>query len=436
MKAPSRRLWLFPLAAAGLILSAWLLLHIIVPSPTVLVVSAVDAETEAPLAGASVQVQAQSAQPLPIATTDVSGVVRFENIPPDPAYSIRVQKVDYDLAVEFETMVQERQETYVTVSLTSHAGGRLFAGLDTNSITEIDTASLLIVQTVHVPGRDGSGVSCLLAHPTEDLLYAIVGVGGYILDSQSGAQLASLEIKNPDQIPGWVERFGLSKDGQRLFAVSTWNRGSLTILDSHTGQLLMDTILIKDNASQVGMLAHKSGSVRMFVIQNTSEGLSVKDLEAFAERELDDLTILFGFGTTLSLDEACEYYWRGPMYYGQADRLSEELRIRKIDVRPTREFTHTLPAGTSTLAISPNTGEVCVLNSTLGTLTILDATGQEMRAVVPVGKQPETLVIGNDGLRAYIGNRKSKTISVIDLLSAHVVHTIPLPGGPISLVLK
>jgi len=95
-----------------------------------------------------------------------------------------------------------------------------------------------------------------------------------------------------------------------------------------------------------------------------------------------------------------------------------------------------LGSGTCALAASPTKEEMYVLNDYLGTLSIVDPFGQEPSTIIAVGKGPKALTISADGKWAYVANRESRTISVVYLPSARVVHTIPLEGEPISLDLK
>jgi len=79
---------------------------------------------------------------------------------------------------------------------------------------------------------------------------------------------------------------------------------------------------------------------------------------------------------------------------------------------------------------------VYVLNDYPGTLSIVDPSGQAPHTIIAVGKKPRALTISADGKWAYVANRESRTISVVYLPSARVVHAIPLEGEPISLDLR
>jgi hypothetical protein len=97
VNAQNRKPWILLAAAGGLMLTALFLLFITTPDPTILSVRVVDEETGASLAGAFVRVRSRSEPAVPTATTDDAGLVRFEDLSGDPAYLVRVQKIDYDI---------------------------------------------------------------------------------------------------------------------------------------------------------------------------------------------------------------------------------------------------------------------------------------------------------------------------------------------------
>jgi YVTN family beta-propeller protein len=92
--------------------------------------------------------------------------------------------------------------------------------------------------------------------------------------------------------------------------------------------------------------------------------------------------------------------------------------------------------GVSALAISPVKEEIYMLNAALGTLTIIDLTGARRQLVVPVGKQPAVLVVSGDGTRVYVADEVGASVIAIDVESARVVESIPLPGTPLALAVR
>lgn len=424
-----RILWLM---VAGLVVGVCILVYVLAPKPTILVISVVDAETGAALDGAHVQIQARGAHPLPTAITDETGVVRFEELPPSPAYRLQVQKVDYALAFDSQVAVPEEQETEITVPLSPQAGARLFVGLDEAKVTEIDTASLLVVQTTRLPGEEQAPVQHLLLHPDQDLVYAVVGPEAYTLDRRSGASLGRLEIPGPPGIQDPVETWGLSDDGRYLFVVGTWHRGPLMMLDAHSGQLLNDVYLHDTDVRPEVFLLQKAGSLGIHVLQFDEGEVSAKKLDDIMPQVLAELPLGVLRGAILSAGERYVYDWLGPWYFDES-KLRDQLHIRQIDVTPTILNTRTLATGISALAASPTKQEAYLLNAMMGTLTIVDPTGQESPLLIPVGKEPVALAVSLDGMWAYVANRESQTISVVHLPSASVVHTIPVLNEPLSL---
>lgn len=51
-------------------------------------------------------------------------------------------------------------------------------------------------------------------------------------------------------------------------------------------------------------------------------------------------------------------------------------------------------------------------------------------AVIPVGVLPQAITLSPDGARAYVANRGSDTISVIDTATSTVTDTVPTGAGP------
>ncbi|HUZ04402.1 MAG TPA: hypothetical protein VMU62_03515 [Acidobacteriaceae bacterium] len=91
-----------------------------------------------------------------------------------------------------------------------------------------------------------------------------------------------------------------------------------------------------------------------------------------------------------------------------------------------------------------NTGSIlAVVNSQSNTLSLinvsLDSFGNDspnfgqIIATVPVGKNPTSVAILQDGSRAYVANHDDGTVSVVSLVSNQVLKTIPVAGHPISI---
>lgn len=439
MRDQLRKPWVLILIAVGLMLVAAILLYATAPTPTVLVVQVVDAETGEPLAGADVRVRARSEQALPIITTDDAGNAGFHDLPSDRAYVVRVQKVDYDLAFEPQVAVPARQETQVTIPIVPHAGGRLFVGLDGGRVAQIDTASLLVIQTIRLSGWKQDPVGHVRAHPERDLLYAVAGNAGCILDSQSGASLAEFEVEGTVQslsadggqlyvISGAENSITIvrqSEDGSRVYVTATGRyevSGQLLTLDAHTGELLTRVSTV--NPQLVPELIWRPGDSRVYVVEPSQRVLWVLDVspnEVLAHTP----TGAYPKEGFPSSDGSYRYTWSTDYF--------EDLRTAfRTDLEPILGR-QSLPVENSAWTLSPTGERLYLLDAELGTLSIVDLAGQEPPLLMAVGKQPSALALSPDGQWAYVANRESHTISVIYLPSNTVLHAIPVEGAPFSL---
>ena len=456
----SRILLLIIVGLAGIALA---ILYLTAPPPTSLTVRVESGETNDPLAGASVVVQAEGRQALSPATTDENGVVRFDNLSPDPAYRVQAQSVGYETDVQTPVAVAEGAEVEITVALAPASGGRLYVGLNQAQIVEIDTASGLVVGTIQLPAAPAAPVRQLRAHPTEDLLYAVAGDKGLILDTASGAVVGELAVETG------VESLDLSADGRYVLATTV--RGGLDIsgmlgrvyllaLDARSGQVVTDTLLTEVRSSATLVAAYPAGSVRApaarslpisakpvpeLLWQPDGTDLIVwqaasKTVAAMTERSRLSLGVNsvpvgprnMRETVVLSADEA--YLYRFGRYYSQQTGFADYVELVATD--DGTRLAEPYPAGIMALAASPVRLELYILNADLGNLTLLDLSGERAQTVVAVGKSPQTVTVSPDGVWAFVANRGSNSISMIHLPSATVAHTVSLPGEPISLAAR
>jgi YVTN family beta-propeller protein len=71
----------------------------------------------------------------------------------------------------------------------------------------------------------------------------------------------------------------------------------------------------------------------------------------------------------------------------------------------------------------------------LGLIQVVNRETSEVQAVIPVGQQPQAIVLGGGGQRAYVANSGSGTVSVIDLGTMAVTDTINVGAGAATLAL-
>ena len=441
--------------AAGLAVGALVLLYLTAPSPTVLIVQVSDATTLRPLAEAVVQVQAQGEQPLPAVTTDERGAARFRELPPGSTYVVRVQKLDYDLVFQPQVVVPEGKETTVSVPLAPHAGGRLYVGMDWARVAEVDTASLLPVRTIRMSDWKLGPISHIRVHPSKDLLYTIVDGQGYIVDSRYDKSLGRLRAR------GEIGSLDLTVDGRYAVAIGALGGAvsRLFTFDAESGKLLTDTLLVADGTAP--QIAWQPDGTDIYVLMAANRllwtwgdgtpvwgwggvptGSSHKKGVMSADGQYLYMQLMVSGPTETTALTSTAPLSSSPLLSGtqvtawsQAPPKEVVVAVR-TDYGGAVSFSRPLAPGTSALAASPTKQEVYVLNDYLGTLSILDPFGQASPTVIAVGKRPIAVAISADGKWAYVANRESRTISVVYLPSARVVHTIPLEGEPFSLGLR
>ena len=436
MRRQSQRPWVLLSAAVGLLLVALVLLYVTAPNPTVLTVRVVDAEAGVPVQGAAVRARSRSSPALPTATSDETGLARFENLPPDRNYIIRVQKVDYDLAFQVDVMVPEAQETEVTVPLAFRQGGRLIVGLDTPRVTEIDTASLLVVRTVRLPDWKQEPVQWLRFHPSGDWIYTVSGVDGCVLDRRSLATLYQFVVEEQ------LDTFDIPADGQYLSVVSASDNGpppndsqpydarSLpsthvqSRLDAQSGDLLTQTLTA--DPALAPLLLWQPDDTSVYMLEPSSRLLW--RLRAGPEQVLAEVpTGSHPVDGYLSPAGQNRYTWSS-VYF----EFLHQAFWSGMNVVPGLA---PLPQENSTWALAPDGTRLYVLDAELGTLSIISTDGREPPIVVAVGSRPVAMVLSQDGNWAYVANQESQSVSVVYLPSDTVLLTIPVPGPPHSLAL-
>jgi YVTN family beta-propeller protein len=309
-------------------------------------------------------------------------------------------------------------------------------GLEDSCIVEIDTASLLPLRTIVLPAAEAGPVTHLLVHPDEDRLYAVAGSQGFLLDGRTGATLAQLDIAPASGRIGLIQTWGLSYDGQRLLTLDFAGERVL-VLEASSGRLLTALPLcsVRSTSDEVHLLTKPQGP-HWRAARFALEARTTVPLEVQLDQSPHCLAVWYDDQAVLSPDGRYLCTWLDPHPGTGVSNPEAEIRIQPIKLGRTHWVTHSLPAGISAVSTLPGRDDLYVLNEVQDTLTIFAPYDDGRQSVVPVGEKPEALIVSAGGTRAYVANRQSETISVVDLAQARVVHTIPLSGQPLSLALQ
>jgi len=81
------------------------------------------------------------------------------------------------------------------------------------------------------------------------------------------------------------------------------------------------------------------------------------------------------------------------------------------------------------LAMSPNK-KLAYVTSYRDNVTIIDTVLNKVKAIIPVGANPEGIALSPDGTRAYVANSGSDSVSVVDTVSNKVIANVAVGDSP------
>ena len=87
------------------------------------------------------------------------------------------------------------------------------------------------------------------------------------------------------------------------------------------------------------------------------------------------------------------------------------------------------------IALNPQTGKFYAVNTSQGTVTVLDGDGQFLGRT-KVGDAPEVIAINPDTNRVYVANQESGTVSVIDGATDKTIATVPVGDLPYTMAVN
>ena len=87
------------------------------------------------------------------------------------------------------------------------------------------------------------------------------------------------------------------------------------------------------------------------------------------------------------------------------------------------------------IALNPQTGKFYAVNTTEGTVRVLDGDGN-LLTHVQVGQEPESIAINPDTNRVYVANSGSGTVTVIDGATDKAIASVPVGDLPYTIVVN
>ncbi len=103
---------------------------------------------------------------------------------------------------------------------------------------------------------------------------------------------------------------------------------------------------------------------------------------------------------------------------------------------PAARFSAEIPVGNDprSVALTADGLRAVTANRADGTLSVVDLATQQVTTITLNGVYPYGVVVGDDDM-AYVSLQGSNAIAVVDLKTASVIHSIPVPDAPAGLAL-
>ena len=277
------------------------------------------------------------------------------------------------------------------------------------TVVAVDTATDAVVGSV-VAGSDLLGVA---VHPSGRVVYAGSNTGRYVavIDAPTMSIIGAIPLQGFH-----VGSIALSPDGMVAYVA---NESAIAIIDTASAsvQTYVPTPIL------VGWLALDPTGTQVFA--SGEDGIVRIDVMTHASSPV--ARVLGAKGMVVSADASVLY---GVLNGGDPNILIADpatLLGTFASSGGVNGYSVALtPDGTRLLATT--TG----VPGTTGRTSVLDTATASVVGTV-LGVRPTGVDVHPDGSRAYVTDEDSNAVSVIDLTTATLVRSIPVPGGPRSI---
>ena len=230
------------------------------------------------------------------------------------------------------------------------------------------------------------------------------------------------------QLDGMPHHMSVSKDGRYVF-VPFYDTWWMAVVDTETREVTQKVFL---GHGSHGTKLSKDGR-RLYVGSMMNDTISVvdtKSLEVIGRIPFDDGVRPFA----LTADESTLYVQLSRHHSFEVVDVADRSVTRRVDMP-------TLPAGTETPRFYPhNVNHGIALNfdeslllangSIADYVAVYSHPGLELKAQIPTGDDPNSISFSGDGKFAYVSNRGSNDLSIIDLETLEETKRLPLGEYP------
>jgi YVTN family beta-propeller protein len=303
---------------------------------------------------------------------------------------------------------------------------------DSGEISVIDVPGHTVVSTIEL----GTYLDDVTASKDGTVLYAnraiSLGVPRAGRSAESGEIIAisteTEQILWRTPVHGWPNHVTLSADDSLLY-VPLFDRPWMEIVDTEKHEV---TGKFWTGLGGHGTRLSPDGK-RLYVGSMFLDVLSVFDLETLRPVKVipfKDAVRPFAF----TRDEKTLFVQLSRLHGFEVVDLPKGEIVREValprlspDVELPKFYPHTYDHG---LALSPDEKLLLAAGSAAGYVCAYSVPELELKATIPVGKEPNWIVFSHDGSFAYVSNRKSDTLSVISVRDLKEINEIKVGRYP------
>jgi YVTN family beta-propeller protein len=229
-------------------------------------------------------------------------------------------------------------------------------------------------------------------------------------------------------VGGWAHHLTLTRDDRTLF-VPLFDRLWLEVIDTEQKKVVKRT--------PIGYGGHGTrlspDGKRLYVGSMFLDVLTVVDVDTLKPvKRLPFADAVRPFAFTR--DEKTLFVQLSRLHGFEVVDLTRDAIVRRVDlpklagdVELPKFYPHTYNHG---LELSPDEKLLLAAGSVAGYVCAYRLPELELVATIPVGQEPNWIVCSKDGSFAYVSNRKSNNLSVIDIKALKEVKRIPVGEYP------
>ncbi|QIB66894.1 YncE family protein [Kineobactrum salinum] len=227
-------------------------------------------------------------------------------------------------------------------------------------------------------------------------------------------------------IPGTPQHLSISRDGKRLF-VPALNMNQIYVVDTATGRIVETwPSIIGNHGSELS----KDGK-RLYTGNALLGRIDVYDTETGRLRKV--MTTRSGVRPFKFDDQEKYIYYQLSNFNGfeVRDIQSGDL-VDTVNLPELSEGLHPDSFGTVNhgLAITPDGKKLVAAASLEGYVSVFSLPDLQSLGTIPVGEDPNWVRIRSDSKVAFVSNRGSNTVSVVDLETMKEITQVPAGSRP------